>query len=152
MAVDSGLIIVGLIPMVIPYFYICLHYSFSYNYHYPLYPQISLGTSRIFDMCIYFWFFIAHQNCFKSKQNIFARCTSYWCSHCSSMWNTSGVISSSRTTQWVQCTLLENQYFFIQKGNAFHNCQENPECRRHYSKDTFFVAGSQLLTFTFTSW
>ena len=41
----------------------------------------------------------------------------------------------------------QNIYFYlkIRKGNAFHNRQENPECRRHYSKDTFFVAGSQSL-------
>ena len=118
MAVDSGLIIVGLIPMVIPHF--------------------------IFH--IYFLYFILI--------NIFVRCTSSWCSPCSFLWNTSGVISSSRTTQWVQPTDHINIYIFdiflmeikICKGNTLHNRQENPECRRHYSKETFFVAGSQLLS------
>ena len=108
MAVDSGLIIVGLIPVVT---FFILTKSFRSIFSYTIF----------LILCSYFLFY------FKSMIDAIFQVYLFL------------VVTLLFYVKYEWCDLL------------FKNNTENPECRRHYSKDTFFVAGSFFETIFFHS-
>ena len=93
MAVDSGLIIVGLIPVV----------TFFTLTKIQIYIKF---RNLVFVFCVLF-----------SESDVFSQVYLFL------------VVTLLFYVKYEWCDLL------------FKNNTENPECRRHYSKDTFFVAG-----------